>query len=278
MFPYLHILYFQLGPIKIYTWGLFVSLGFLVAFFLLIKKYPAEKNILIDLLLYILAGSMLGARLFFILFYSGDIAGGLRDFFKIWNGGMSSFGGFFGGALAVFIYARLKKIKFYPLAEKLAFVLPLGLAIARIGCYLINDHPGISTGSGFFAVNYPDGARYDMGLLLMFFDATIFIYFLLKKGLYLEKFLLIYGGGRFLLDFLRIGEPSLAGLLPSQYGSILLFATGIILTIKNMKFNMEFLKSEKLTKILFYIFTGLLVLNQLFAAFILLFKKIKGLI
>lgn len=248
MLPYLHFLYFQLGPVKIYTWGLFVSLGFLAALFVLIKKYPGHKEIFTDLLLYILIGSMIGARFFYVLFYAPDVLGGLKNFYKIGDGGMASFGGIFGGALAVYIYARIKKIKFYELAEKIAFVLPLGLAIARIGCYLMNDHRGVKTNWNFLAVAYPDGARFDLGFLEFLFCAAIFIYFVLKrprssreatkgeeKSLYLENFLIIYGLGRFFLDFLRVGEPVYAGLIPSQYGSIILTVTGACLLIFKKK-------------------------------------------
>lgn len=235
MLPYLHLLYIELGPVKIYTWGFFVSLGFLAALAFLAKKYPAEKNIFIDLLLYVLIGAMAGARLFYVLFYAPDTTSALWDFWKIWQGGMSSFGGFFGGTLAACIYARVKKIKFLWLANRVAFVLPLGLAIARIGCYLINEHPGIKTMASPLSVAYPDGPRYDLGVLLFIFDALMFAYFLLrgrKPFNILANFLIIYGIGRFFLDFLRVGEPAYAGLIPSQYGSIILLAIGLYLSAK----------------------------------------------
>lgn len=234
MLPYLHFLYFQLGSMKIYTWGFFTSLGFLAAYAVLLKKYPQDKNIFTDVLLYILIGAMIGARLFYILFYAPETLAALRDFWKIWQGGMSSFGGFFGGAMAAYIFTRIKKINFYELAEKAAFVLPLGLAIARIGCYLINDHPGIKTTASPLSVAYPDGPRYDLGLLLFIFDSLLFLYLFFRRKSFnvLANFLIIYGIGRFLLDFLRVGESAYAGLLPSQYGSIILLAIGIYLAVK----------------------------------------------
>ncbi|MBU1180034.1 prolipoprotein diacylglyceryl transferase [Patescibacteria group bacterium] len=235
MIPYLHLEYFQLGPIKLYTWGFFVSFGFLIALAVLIKKHPKEKEHFTNLLLYILIGAMAGARLAYSLFYTSDLSTGLKNIYKIWDGGMSSFGGFFGGFLAVLLYAHFKKLDLYKTAQKLAFVLPLGLAIGRIGCFLINDHPGIKTIASPLSLAYPDGPRFDLGYLLMLFNILIFIYFVLrrKKGLFLEKYLLIYGIGRFFLDFLRIGEPKYAGLIPSQYGSILLLAILVYLIIKN---------------------------------------------
>jgi len=140
--------------------------------------------------------------------------------------------------LAIYFYARVKKINLYALFQKIAFVLPLGLAIARIGCYLINDHPGIKTIASLLSVAYPDGPRYDLGLLLFIFDAMLFAYLALKprKTLYLESFLIIFGIGRFLLDFLRVGEPRFAGLLPSQYGSIIMIGIGLYLITNYKKY------------------------------------------
>ena len=264
MLPYIHFIYLQLGPVKIHTWGFFVALGFLTALILLIKKYPQKKEIFIDLCAYVLLGAIAGARLFFLLFYSEEKLS-LQNLFEIWEGGMSSMGGIFGGAIAAYLYARYKKMSFYGLAQKIAFVLPLGLAISRIGCFLINDHPGIKTIANPLSVNYPDGPRFDLGLLEMFFAALIFGYFLIlkknypsphqsislirrflakiwygdgqKRRLFLENFLIIYGTGRFLLDFLRIDETKYAGLIPSQYATILLVIAGVYFYLKKQKFN-----------------------------------------
>ncbi|MBU4421618.1 prolipoprotein diacylglyceryl transferase [Patescibacteria group bacterium] len=277
MIPYLHFLYLQLGSIKIYTWGFFVSLGFLITLAILVRQYPKEKNMFIDLALYIIIGAIIGSRLFYVAIYAPDTLEAFKNIFKIWEGGMASFGGILGGASAMLLYLRKKKLNLYEYAQKIAFILPLGLAIGRIGCFLVNDHPGIKTIAMPFSLAYPDGARFDLGYLLMLFNAFLFMYFLILrkrsldsardnfsqegarsldfardnfsqegkrkisypqvKQLYLENFLLIYGIGRFLLDFLRIDEPKIAGLIPSQYGSMLLVALGSYLIIKTKKRN-----------------------------------------
>ncbi|PIR66351.1 MAG: hypothetical protein COU51_04280 [Parcubacteria group bacterium CG10_big_fil_rev_8_21_14_0_10_36_14] len=242
MIPYIHLLYLEFGLIKVYTWGFFVSLGFLISLAVLIKQYPKEKNIFIDLALYIIIGAIIGSRLLYVAVYAPDMIEALKNILKIWEGGMSSFGGILGGACAMVLYLKRKKTADLHLyAEKIAFILPLGLAIGRIGCFLINDHPGIKTIESPFSLLYPDGARFDLGYLLMIFNTLLFAYFLILKRypqvkqLYLENFLIIYGIGRFSLDFLRINETKIAGLMPSQYGSIVLVALGIYLIIKIKK-------------------------------------------
>ena len=42
-----------------------------------------------------------------------------------------------------------------------------------------------------------------------------------------------YGLGRFLLDFLRVGDATYLGFTPAQYGSIALVATGIVLCTRH---------------------------------------------
>lgn len=245
MIPYFHIEYLQLGFIKIYSWGFFVSLGFLISLGYLIKSYPQEKNNFIDLALVVLLGAIFGSRLIYVAIYAPDTIEAFKNIFKIWEGGMSSFGGFFGGAFAALLFSYRKKIDLYKIAQKIAFILPLGLAIGRIGCFLINDHPGVPTSASPLSVSYPSGPRFDLGFLLMIFNALLFIYFIVvfkystsdrrKNILFLEQFLLIYGVGRFFLDFLRVDEPAYAGLIPSQYGSIVLVLFGTYLIIKKIK-------------------------------------------
>ena len=45
--------------------------------------------------------------------------------------------------------------------------------------------------------------------------------------------MLIYGIGRFGSDFLRVDEPVMAGLIPSQYGTIILITFSLYLLINN---------------------------------------------
>ena len=82
MIPYFHFEFIRLGPLKLYMWGFFVSLGFLAVLVFFIKKYPKEKEIFVDLILYILIGAIVGARLFYSLFYTPELSTGLKNILK----------------------------------------------------------------------------------------------------------------------------------------------------------------------------------------------------
>ena len=77
---------------------------------MIIYKYRKEKrNIkkdgIYDLVFYLLIGVIIGARLFYVIFYwPKDTPLNFLDIFKIWEGGLSFFGGLIGALTAGYIY------------------------------------------------------------------------------------------------------------------------------------------------------------------------------
>lgn len=246
MIPYLHIPVISIGPIAIHTWGLFVSLGFLVGLWLArqeAKRRGLATGKVVDLCFWIIVGAFLGARLAHVLFYEPSfyLARPL-EILKIWQGGLSSFGGFFGAVFAGWLYLKKQKLNFWQWADVIAFALPLGWGIGRLGCFLTHLHHGIKS-NFFLAVNFPDGPRLEMGLLEALFSLLLFGYFLLMRrrlrfaGFYLINFVLIYGVWRFFADFLRAQDIAGAdiryfGLTPAQYGSLIFAAAGLYWWLK----------------------------------------------
>lgn len=213
-----------------------VSLGILTAFLVITKRAKRlglDVKIISDAAVWILVGALVGARLGTVLFY--DLSTYLAhplEVFAIWHGGFSSVGGFIGATAVGVWYFRHKKVDVWKYADATIFGLPIGLAIGRIGCFLIHDHPG--TASDFvLAVRYPDGeGRLDHGLLLSingFLMAMAFAILARKKrpvGTYLVVFGIWYGAVRFYLDFYRIIDATYLGLTPAQYVSAVMFVAG----------------------------------------------------
>jgi phosphatidylglycerol:prolipoprotein diacylglycerol transferase len=242
MLPYIVIDKIDLGFITLRFWGIMVSLGFLIG--ILASRYLAkQKNIKLDIFdigIWVILFSMIFGRLFHILFYNFDYYyKHWLDIFKIWQGGLSVFGGFFGALLAVYLYFKIKKIDFWEAGDVLMFGLPLGLFIGRIGCTFIHDHLGILT-DFFLGIKYPGGTRHNLGMYHSIQGLILFIIFLLilkfnkyKKGVFIISFLFYYGITRFFLDFLRCedcqyGDIRYFKLTPGQYMSIIFVILGII--------------------------------------------------
>ncbi|EKD42969.1 MAG: prolipoprotein diacylglyceryl transferase, partial [uncultured bacterium] len=242
MIPYFEITAFAFGPIVIQMWGLMVALGILAGLTLAYKysrKYFLAEQVILDLAVWSIFGGFIGARLFHIIFYQPEYyLLHPEEIMYFWHGGASSLGGFVGAAIAIYIFAKIKKFSYkelLPYFDVAAISLWLGWAIGRIGCFLIHDHPGTLSHS-LLAVKFPDGARFDLGLLdsilawVIFFVCLLSFNKLAKKryGLMAIISFMMYSFARFWLDFLRATDVELSDarywhLTPAQWGMIVIF-------------------------------------------------------
>lgn len=237
MIPFIELKTLSIGPVTIQAWGLLVALGILVgaaAAARLAKRRRLDPGVVWDVSVWIVVGSMVMARLFYVAFY--DPATYLADplqIVAIWNGGMSMFGGLVGATIAALWFLRRRKLDLKLYADTLCFGLPIGVGIGRIGCFLIHDHPGTLT-SFVLGVKYPDGSiRHDLGLYesLYGFTLAIVFFFLARRNAkpptYLVVFLSTYGVYRFASDFLRVIDTRYFGLTPAQYLSVAMVVVAI---------------------------------------------------
>lgn len=241
MIPYFFWNTVHIGPLTLQVWGLFVSVGALVALFVAQKIARTQKLsnvIILDLFFWLLLSGLIGGRLFYVLFYNPILFWqNPSEIFMIWHGGASSLGGWFGAGVAAFIYSKAHKLtlaNFLVYADVLALGLWLGWAIGRLGCFMIHDHVGVLSNS-FLAVAYPAGARLDLGLLESLLSLSIFIIFISsytriiqRHGRVLAYSFMIYSAVRFILDFFRASDLAdsdarFAWLTPAQWGLLVLF-------------------------------------------------------
>ena len=242
MIPYFQFLTISLGPITLQVWGLFVAFGILIGAWTaarMAKRRGLDQAIVWDVAVWVVVGSMIGARLFHVLVYDPQTY--LWDpiqIFMIWKGGLSMFGGLIGATIAGVWYLRRKKLNLLLWCDTLMFGLPIGIGIGRIGCFLIHDHPGTLT-HFLLGVRFPDGIRHDLGLYesIYGFALAIVFFFLAKKDAkpptYLITFLISYGAFRLFSDFFRLLDTKYFHLTPAQYLSIILFVAGVTLWKKH---------------------------------------------
>ena len=103
MIPWFQIEQIHLGPLTIQVWGLLVSLGFALGAFVAwkeAKRKGVDANIILDLFILILAGAIIGGRLFYVAEHYKEYVGDPLRIFLISEGGMSFFGGFLAALAA----------------------------------------------------------------------------------------------------------------------------------------------------------------------------------
>ena len=100
----------QLGTWEIRWYGLLFALGFVFGIIIVTKMFKKEgvnKDLVDSLFLFVVIGTVIGARLGHVFFYDWAF---YRDhpgeIIKIWHGGLASHGGAIGIALALYIWSR----------------------------------------------------------------------------------------------------------------------------------------------------------------------------
>jgi len=128
----------RIGPIAPRWYGLLFAAGFLLGYLILLQIYRhegrSEEN-LSNLLLYVLLGTLIGARLGHVLFYQPDYyLARPWEILMIWQGGLASHGGFSGVLIAIYLYVRkYRDMSFLELADRLAVSSLLAASLIRLG-------------------------------------------------------------------------------------------------------------------------------------------------
>jgi len=203
-------------------------------------KRGLSSKVLGSFIFWVVLVGFVGGHVLDVVFYDPER---LRDdplaLLRLWDG-LSSFGGFTGAAIGAFLWRLRHKAPILAYSDAVASGLPLGWIFGRAGCAVVHDHPGLQSLSAL-AVNFPDGPRFDLGLLEMLLTIPIAVGFLWLQrraypwGFFLAVLGLVYAPIRFALDFLRIHEPErvagvlltpdarYAGLTPAQWACLALF-------------------------------------------------------
>jgi phosphatidylglycerol:prolipoprotein diacylglycerol transferase len=239
--PYFQIPPLRIGPIAIQPFGVLAAAGVYLASLLLVRRArdegldPAPLNAFAT---WALVGGIVGGHLVHLFLYHPEElrSGGILQVFKVWDG-LSSTGGVLGGLVAGAAYFRARHLSFAAYGDVFALSVAPGWAVARLGCFSVHDHPGVLT-SFPLAVAFPGGARHDLGLYdaLLLTAITVVLYAARRtelRGSLLALLALLYGIGRFLLDFLRARDlpyvdARYAGLTPAQWFCIALVVYGAL--------------------------------------------------
>ncbi|MEA1969013.1 MAG: prolipoprotein diacylglyceryl transferase [Thermodesulfobacteriota bacterium] len=235
----MHPVLFKLGSVTLYTYGLFVGLGFILALFFAIRnaaEYDLRaqytnilksgrnlksdiRNQISDLFFVILVSAIIGARLFYVFLNLSYFADDPLAVFKIWNGGLVFYGGFIGALAAGMIYVRRKKLNLWFTADIIAPAIALGHAVGRIGCFCagccygkVCDLPWAVTFTNIDSLAPLNVSLHPTQLYSVFSNFFIFLILLFiqkrKKfnGMVFWSYIFLYGIFRSFIEIFR-GDP-----------------------------------------------------------------------
>jgi phosphatidylglycerol:prolipoprotein diacylglycerol transferase len=240
----------HLGGFNLYWYGVLVAVGFIVAIWLGTREADREgldgDQVLSAVLVAALFG-LLGARLYYIL--ENDPGHYLNpshigEALSLWQGGLSFYGGIFGAVLGAWIYAARYELPVFRLLDLGAMMVPLGLAIGRVGNVINGDILGYgtkgwgveytSTGNFLLPGEALGRTQQPVAIYEVVFDAALFGLLLwlyrrrvLRPGQLSGLFLAGWATGQLFLQTFRATPAGLGGLKLAQVTALPVIAGGL---------------------------------------------------
>ena len=254
---------FAVGGLEIYWYGIAIVLGVIsgtLAAVVRARRSGQNPGLYLDFLFYALIASIVGARIYYVVFAWDEYRNDLLKIFAFREGGLAIYGAVIGAFASGVIYARVKKLDFWVFADTAIPGLILGQAVGRWGNffnreafggytdslfamrYLLNqagtvpkavlDRVITAGGTGYIQVHptflYESAWNLAVFLLLVFFTRR-------KKvdGEVTLLYLTGYGFGRFFIEGLRVDQLIIGhtGIPISQVLSAVLVVAGVFVFV-----------------------------------------------
>ena len=243
---------FDLGFIKIYWYSIMIFLALLIGGWLVLKeakRFKIPEDFVTNLFFFAIPISILGARLYYVLFNWSYYSMHLVEIFKIWEGGLAIHGGLLFGLLWVIFYTKKYKVNTLKMLDMIVVGLIVGQAIGRWGNFFNGEAHGPATTLEFLqGLHLPEFIIKGMNIGGIYYQPT-FLYeslwcligfivlIIIRRTKYIKVgqltgvYLIWYSIGRFLIESLRTDSLMLFGFKQAQIVSVLLIAIGIIIIV-----------------------------------------------
>jgi phosphatidylglycerol:prolipoprotein diacylglycerol transferase len=244
--PYLEHPIIEIGSYPLQAFRVLALIAIVVEYMIVVRRAPAHgfsSEQASSLIAWATVFGLVSAHVFDVLaYYPERLLEDPLELFRIW-GSLSSWGGMLGGlgGLAFVAWRRgLGANGVLRFLDVAIYALPFTLAVGRLGCGLQHDHLGVAS-THFLAVAFPDGPRFDLGLLEFFYLVPVAaLFFVLGRkprplGFFSGLYFALYGPVRFVLDTLRVDDARYFGWTPAQYLCVLMTIAGVAMVVWSLR-------------------------------------------
>ena len=166
-FPAINPVLLSIGPLAVRWYALAYIVGIIAGWFyaraiIASERYwggaaPLTVIDFDDFVIWITLGIILGGRIGYVLFYNlPHFAEHPLQIFELWNGGMSFHGGVLGCFVAIYAFARRRRIPLLSLGDVTTAVAPIGLFLGRLANFINGELWGRPTEVPW-AMIFPNG-------------------------------------------------------------------------------------------------------------------------
>jgi phosphatidylglycerol:prolipoprotein diacylglycerol transferase len=227
-------------------YGLAYVLGLVAAFWTF--RVAARRGLLPNLdsdaqqqmIFALAAGVVGGGRIGYVLQHLPKLLSDPLFLLRVWEGGMTFFGGLAGVALALIWAKKRFDLNFWTLADVATFPAAFGLGVGRIANFINGELVGRPTGGNWGVIfpridNLPrhPSQLYEavshfllLGVLLLLLQRRPQL-MKTKPGLFAALFLVLYGTLRFATDFYRADDTFFGPFSSGQWASLVVAVVGL---------------------------------------------------
>ena len=256
---------FEIGSFQLRWYSLMFLIRFLGGYKIVEKIFKHEgapESWLSSLLIYVMLGTIIGARLGHVFFYEWDqYSQNPIEIFKVWEGGLASHGGTIGVMIAVYLFSRFKAHRnvIWTL-DRLAVAVAMVAGLIRLGNLFNHEIYGHATDASwafrfihnihawqagaqpiFTAPSHPT-QLYEALCYFALFGVLMWLYWRKnaqeRQGLLLGIFFVWVFGSRFIIEFVKNNQVAFEETMTLNMGqwlSVPFILIGIALIIYAMK-------------------------------------------
>lgn len=245
----IHSAAFSIGGFEIKWYGILIAVGLLLAMWYAFRHctlFHISADDLVDIIIVSLICGVIGARLYYVIFYPG--AGGVNPYFAnpisillIRDGGLGIYGGIIGAFVAAFLVCKKKKISVGAVFDIAGLGFPIGQAIGRWGNFFNREAYGAVT-NAWWRMAGVDPNAINTGYQPCFFFESVWCilgFLILHRYSKHRKFngevfllyVMWYGFGRFFIEGLRTDSLMIGNIRVSQLVAMATFVIALCLVI-----------------------------------------------
>ncbi len=241
---------FHIGSLSVRWYGLLFASSFYFGYLLFIRFFKKENipiEVLDKLTIYMVIGTVIGARLGHCLFYEPSYyLSNPLEILMIWHGGLASHGAAIGILFVLYLFSRKEKRSFLWIVDRIVITVALSGFFIRMGNLMNSEIYGHETNlpwgfifkrAGETVPKHPTQI-YEALAYLIIFGILLRIYYQQKgkpkEGLLFGIFLILLFSARFLIEFIKNEQVDFEKTMTINMGQILsipLIIAGVVILI-----------------------------------------------
>ncbi|KZE36427.1 prolipoprotein diacylglyceryl transferase [Bhargavaea cecembensis] len=241
---------FSLGPIDVRWYGILIATGIVLGF-LVVQREAVKRGLhpdfMTDFLIWAVPISIVGARLYYVIFQWEYYQNDPGKIFRIWEGGLAIHGALIAAVITAIIYTRKHGVSFWKVADITAPGLLIGQILGRWGNFVNQEAHGDAVPDDWWGYSaLPDWIVNQMTIDGVTYHPTflyesvwnlvglLLILFVLRRmnperGVIFLFYIAWYSFGRFFIEGMRTDSLMASGLKAAQVVSIIGFFGAILI-------------------------------------------------